>query len=1042
MTFLDLFKKQVLENGTIIAIRDDNSSLTYAELDKVTDNLAFELASRGFMKGDAGCVLVPRIKEIMVGAIAILKCGGIFVPMDSSYPQARLEFMLQNADAKILLGHKALLKNKALNFPQENTIDFDTIYALPQNEFTSPEIFPEDTAMILYTSGTTGNPKGVLHNHKHILNTDAHFIPEGKAAFQNQAHIGLMLGFTFAFTTISQFAALKNGSTLYVISDDVRKDMQLIYNFIQANQITQISMPSSMAVNMMEQFDLGDLTIFAGGEKVRNFTPLSKNAKLLNIYGSTETGATFTNLLHGDEEVITVGKCADNLETLLLDDEMNVVENGEPGNLLVCDEYMSSSYLNLPEKTAIAWRIINGKKWYWTGDRARQTEAGEFVILGRNDNMVKIHGYRVETGEVELQIFNAVNKFEFSVREIVVVVKNINGADHLCCFYEANEAIDTEKIQSEISKYLAEYMMPDIWQHLTAMPRNANGKVIRTQMPEPEFNYAKLNEKCTEAELRIVKTVCQILGVKDLVSLDEKFTALGGTSLSAMKVASSLRNQGIMATGPQILRLNVLRKIAEEVEINYDKFWNPEEFEKVKAYYKMQNASVKAVLPLSVKETDRLIKYIMQPDYHANRSIFSIILDSKIAERELQTVLNNIQAQHDSLCASIFVDRISVYQKVITDRPISIHQISYDEKLGDNFAAITNNVTHYPLNIQNGMIDIFYYHTQDNKTYFFVTIQKISFNTNQIRVIVKEILEGISKKYPADKELADWVDVLELGIELHKDKAADEDESNELDTFDSMLSKIQKNEIKKLAVYSDKPQKKIVFVHTGNTGSEAYYNLAQKIGDDYSFAVFEPYNLYHANDARYGIKNLAAKYVEFLKEYQPEGPYILGGWCYGGMVAHEMACQLQKAGEKVELLIMLDSHATTGQTLKDIAKNMHGTVNKDYFETAPLFAELREKGLLNAMIENAKHVSYDMMNHVPDYFDGRVLYFKPQQTPLAAKGKNLDYWQKMMEFDAGNYENYCNKDLLKIVQTPHEHDLMMDEESLKIIIPELNKTLS
>lgn len=233
----------------------------------------------------------------------------------------------------------------------------------------------------------------------------------------------------------------------------------------------------------------------------------------------------------------------------------------------------------------------------------------------------------------------------------------------------------------------------------------------------------------------------------------------------------------------------------------------------------------------------------------------------------------------------------------------------------------------------------------------------------------------------------------------------------------------------------------MTFVHTGNTGSEAYYRLADRIRDKISFSVIEPFNLYHIEQATYGIPNIAKRYVEILKRHQPEGPYVLGGWYYGGMVAHEMACQLQNAGEEVKYLFMLDSHATTDAALRRMAQSMYASSGREYFETSPLFADLRESGMLEAMIINSEHVYYDMATHVPSFFSGPVTYFKPDMVPAESSGEARKYWEKMMEFPAGNYRQFCNSELFRIVHTPHEHDLMMDDPSLDIIVPEIYRAL-
>ncbi len=191
----------------------------------------------------------------------------------------------------------------------------------------------------------------------------------------------------------------------------------------------------------------------------------------------------------------------------------------------------------------------------------------------------------------------------------------------------------------------------------------------------------------------------------------------------------------------------------------------------------------------------------------------------------------------------------------------------------------------------------------------------------------------------------------------------------------------------------------MVFVHTGNSSGEVYYRLGARIKNFISFSVIEPFNLYHPNEATYGIKNIAARYVQTLKRHQPKGAYIIGGWCYGGVVAHEMACQLEQAGEDVQHLFMLDSHAITDERIRKLTKTMFGETNREYFETSSLFQDLREGGMIEAVVNNYFHVAQDIAAHTPSYFQGDVTYFKPDELPSGQSEKSLAYWNKMMEFE-------------------------------------------
>lgn len=167
------------------------------------------------------------------------------------------------------------------------------------------------------------------------------------------------------------------------------------------------------------------------------------------------------------------------------------------------------------------------------------------------------------------------------------------------------------------------------------------------------------------------------------------------------------------------------------------------------------------------------------------------------------------------------------------------------------------------------------------------------------------------------------------------------------------------------------------------------------------------------------------------------------GLIFAGLagVAVEMACQLEQAGEEVRHLFMLDSHAITDEKIRQMARTMFSLTDRDYFENCPLFEELREGGLLEAIIQNYLHVARDTVEHEPSFFHGPVTYFKPEEVPAGQSEQALAYWKKMMEFDAGGYEHFCDREHLQIIHTPHEHDLMMDEASLDIIVPAIYGTI-
>ncbi|MBO4915557.1 MAG: hypothetical protein J5449_10160, partial [Oscillospiraceae bacterium] len=350
---------------------------------------------------------------------------------------------------------------------------------------------------------------------------------------------------------------------------------------------------------------------------------------------------------------------------------------------------------------------------------------------------------------------------------------------------------------------------------------------------------------------------------------------------------------------------------------------------------------------------------------------------------------------------------------------------------GREMAELKNRLLRAPMDLQrNSLMRAALLHA-GGRHLICLTAHRIAFGEERLRGYIARIMALLGGKYPDDVSIRDWREIMEL------ESVPDGKERPKAGEH----GKIRNTVPPELCVYSENAGPKMVFVHTGNTGSSAYYRLAARIGDRVSFAVVEPFNLYHMDEARYGIKNIAAKYIEILKRYQPKGPYIIGGWCYGGVIAHEMACQLEENGEQVRQLFMLDSHAAVSEELREASKSMYAATDRTYFETSPLFADLRESGMLEAVVANAAHVTEDLLNHTPSFYHGRLTYFKPREVPAGIGGDNLKYWEKMMEFEAGNYENFCDRDKLRIIMTPHEHDLMMDDPSLDIIVPQMMKDI-
>ena len=268
--------------------------------------------------------------------------------------------------------------------------------------------------------------------------------------------------------------------------------------------------------------------------------------------------------------------------------------------------------------------------------------------------MVKLRGFRIETGEVETQVARAARKLgREDVGQAAVTVKTLCGAEHLCCYYEAEKELEKGPMVEELSHWLPEYMIPDTWVRMSALPRNANGKIMRSELPQPVLRHKTSGVLDSEVLSRIVITAAEVLEPAGFIGPDDRFIELGGTSLTAMKYAAMLREQGIKVSGAQVLQLNVLRKIAEAAEVSYEQLWTPEERTAVRRDFAARGEHIQKVLPLSPEQDEMLFMQILHPDRSHFRKTWFLQLDSPVTEKQLREALDFAAQEDEVLRAAV-----------------------------------------------------------------------------------------------------------------------------------------------------------------------------------------------------------------------------------------------------------------------------------------------------------------------------------------------------------------------------------------------------
>jgi len=552
----ELFEAQVRRAPQATAASWGRSKISYGELNGRANQLARFLNQFSVQRDVPVALCVERSLEMLVGMLGILKAGGAYVPIDSTYPKDRLAFMLEDAGAPVLLTQERLLSR--LPRTSAKVVCLDADWDLIARE--KPENLPKsgtdsDLAYIMYTSGSTGQPKGVAIPHRAInrlvLNTNY-------IQLDPKDRIAQVSNISFDAATFELWGALLNGAQVVGISSDVALSPKEFANELRMRGISAMFLTTALfnqlAAEVPGAFESVG-TVIAGGEAldpkwVREVLRNRPPKRLVNGYGPTEN-TTFTccHLIREVAEhatLVPLGKPISNTTVYLLDSHLEPVPVGIPGELYTGGDGLARGYWNRPELTSQKF-IRNpfdesGKGYlYRTGDMARRRADGTIEFLGRIDGQIKIRGYRVELGEIESQL-----AAHPAVRQCVVRVAGSSSTSKRLVAYVVAEAQATpsaSELRAFLIEKLPDYMIPSAFVNLGAMPLTPNGKVDHAALPAPENSRPSLDRRylapqdSTERQLVVIWQ--NVLGVQP-IGIQDKFFDLGGHSMLAVRVIAEI----------------------------------------------------------------------------------------------------------------------------------------------------------------------------------------------------------------------------------------------------------------------------------------------------------------------------------------------------------------------------------------------------------------------------------------------------------------------------------------------------------------------
>ena len=538
MSFIDIIQQNAIKYKDKPILADDTvpKGLTYGKVDEIAGRVYNYIHSKGVGKDDFVMICLPRGVKPIIAMIGVWKNGSAFVLVEDNYAPERIEYIKTNCKCKLIIDANC--------WEEIQTYDYKEGYE-PRSD--------NDAAFAVYTSGTTGNPKGVLHEYGNIdrmsdsikmRTCDQLTVPDDKFA--------LVAPLNFVASMLIIVYGLEHAIFNYVVSYKTIKNPLLLGMFIMMNGITGTFLTPSHIRKMGDKIEKLGLRFCIIGSEPANEVYL-KNVVIHNFYLMSESGFAVTHyVIDKLYKQTPVGNSEFGHEILLLDEQGNPVADGEEGEVCFENKYVRG-YINLPEETAKAFR----DGLYHTGDLARKDENGNLIICGRLSDMVKINGNRVEPGEIE-GVANKVLKIDWSAARIFDDGKRV----FIALYYTANIEIDEERVRREMEMYLPYYMIPAFFIHIDQVPLRPNGKMDRKALPKPNFDDYK--EDYVEPRDDIEKALCkafeQALGV-DRIGINDDFYQLGGDSMASMDVVEKSGLNGLSAT--HIFRGHTVEKIAE-----------------------------------------------------------------------------------------------------------------------------------------------------------------------------------------------------------------------------------------------------------------------------------------------------------------------------------------------------------------------------------------------------------------------------------------------------------------------------------------------
>jgi len=705
-TFYHLFADQVEKSPDTAALVYEDQCITYCESNGTANRLALRLKQRNVKPGTIAAIMVRPSTGMITALLGILKAGAVFLPIDSAYPRERIQYMLTDSNARVLVTTSDLAKNVEKGGTYE--IIFEESFEIPDSYLSIHLLFsplPSSPAYVIYTSGSTGRPKGVIVAHQSLDNLCHWHNKRFSVTTNDRAFKYANFGFDASVWEI--FPYLIIGASLYVLNDEIKMDIFRLNEYFEINRISIGFLPTQICEQFMTISNCSLRVLLTGGDQLKRF--VKRNYQLVNNYGPTENTVVSTSFVVEDSYPnIPIGSPIDNTCIYILDKNGNLQPIGIPGELCVSGDGLARGYLNQPELTierfclrqpggrflkklppwtprknfllgtvkGLYMSFMSHKPYiYKTGDLARWLEQGNIEFLGRIDDQVKIRGFRIELGEIENHLLN-----HPYIKQAVVLTKENNQKDkYLCAYVVPKDQFLVSELRKYLSRSLPGYMIPSYFVVLDRIPITPSCKIDRKKLPEPEIKAGEgyvaprspIEKKLVEIWQEVLKpggdpviATPARTRLNPLISIDDNFFVLGGHSLKATVLVSKIYKEiKVKVPLTVIFKTPTIRGLAEFIRGCSGETYVSLEPVESKEYYTLSSAQKRLYI-------------LQQMDLEStayNIPVFMVV-EGDIEKVKIEAIFQQLIQRHESLHSSFMIMDGAPVQRVQDDVRIKVEK--------------------------------------------------------------------------------------------------------------------------------------------------------------------------------------------------------------------------------------------------------------------------------------------------------------------------------------------------------------------------------